>query len=80
MADMAQLRDLVEGLRAAAHKARQEGNSALADALEKTRFEVYERFLGELQQQGNKPSMSHVDPARSEPVVDQGNIPARSQG
>jgi hypothetical protein len=80
MADLAELRDMVEGLRAAAHKARQEGNRALADALEKTRFEVYERYLGELQQQGNKPSMSHVDQQRSEPVVDQGNIPARSQG
>ena len=45
---------MVEGLRAAAHKARQEGNRALADGLEKTRFEVYERYLGELQQHGNK--------------------------
>jgi hypothetical protein len=56
MADLAELRDMVEGLRAAAHKARQEGNPALADALEKTRFEVYERYLGELQQHGNKTS------------------------
>jgi hypothetical protein len=78
MADLAELRDMVEGLRAAAYKARQEGNGALADAMEKTRFEVYERYFGELEQEGNKPSMSHVDPPRSEPVVDQGIIPARS--
>jgi hypothetical protein len=56
MADLAELRDMVEGLRAAAHKARQEGNNALADALERTRFEFYERYLGELQQDGNNTS------------------------
>jgi RNA:NAD 2'-phosphotransferase (TPT1/KptA family) len=54
MADLAELRDMVEGLRAAAHKARQEGNRALADALEKTRFEIYERYIGELQQTGRR--------------------------
>jgi hypothetical protein len=58
MADLAELRDMVEGLRAAAHKARQEGNGALADALEQTRFEIYERYLGELQQHGDKTSTS----------------------
>ena len=58
MADLAELRDMVEGLRAAADKARQEGNRALADALERTRFEFYERYLGELQQDGNRTSIS----------------------
>jgi hypothetical protein len=37
----------MEGLRAAAQKAREDGNLALADALDITRFEVYERYLGE---------------------------------
>jgi hypothetical protein len=37
----------VEGLRAAAHKARDDGNIALAEALEVTRFEVYEAYLDE---------------------------------
>ena len=46
-ADLAELRDWVEGLRAAAHTARQEGNIALAEALDITRFEVYEAYLDE---------------------------------
>jgi hypothetical protein len=58
MADLAELRDMVEGLRAAADKARQEGNRALAEALERTRFEFYEHYLGELQQDGNRSSIS----------------------
>jgi hypothetical protein len=50
-ADLAELADWVEGLSAAAHKARDEGNIALAIALETTRFEVYQGYLEELNQQ-----------------------------
>jgi hypothetical protein len=39
---------LVEGIRAAAHKARREGNVLLAEALDMTRFEVYDSYLDEL--------------------------------
>jgi hypothetical protein len=46
-ADLAELADWVEGLRAAARKARDEGNIMLAEALEITRFEVYEGYLDE---------------------------------
>ena len=46
-ADLAELRDWVEGLRAAAHTARREGNITLAKALDITRFEVYESYLDE---------------------------------
>ncbi len=46
-ADLAELADWVEGLRAAAHAAREEGNITLAEALEITRFEVYEGYLDE---------------------------------
>jgi len=46
-ADLAELADWVEGLRAAAHRARDDGNIALAEALEVTRFEVYEAYLDE---------------------------------
>jgi hypothetical protein len=46
-ADLAELRDWVEGLRAAADTARQTGNITLADALDITRFEVYESYLDE---------------------------------
>ena len=45
-ADLAELKDWVEGLRAAAHTARQ-GNTTLAKALDITRFEVYESYLDE---------------------------------
>jgi hypothetical protein len=44
-ADLAELADWVEGLRAAAHAARDQGNITLADALDVTRFEVYEGYL-----------------------------------
>ena len=44
-ADLAELADWVEGLRAAAHKARGEGDIRLAEALDITRFEVYEEYL-----------------------------------
>ena len=44
-ADLAELTDWVEGLRAAAHTARQKGNVTLAKALDMTRFEVYESYL-----------------------------------
>jgi hypothetical protein len=37
-ADLAELADWVEGLRAAAHKAREEGDLRLAEALDITRF------------------------------------------
>jgi hypothetical protein len=46
-ADLAELADWVEGLRAAAHTARDQGNITLADALDVTRFEVYEGYLDE---------------------------------
>jgi hypothetical protein len=46
-ADLAELKDWVEGLRAAAHTARQRGNLTLAKALDVTRFEVYESYLDE---------------------------------
>jgi hypothetical protein len=46
-ADLAELRDWVEGLRAAAHTARQQVNITLAEALDITRFEVYESYLDE---------------------------------
>jgi hypothetical protein len=46
-ADLAELKDWVEGLRVAAHTARQDGNITLAKALDVTRFEVYESYLDE---------------------------------
>ena len=46
-ADLAELKDWVEGIRAAAHTARQEGNITLAKALDITRFEVYDSYLDE---------------------------------
>jgi hypothetical protein len=46
-ADLAELADWVEGLRAAAHTARVQGNITLANALDVTRFEVYEGYLDE---------------------------------
>ena len=47
VADLAELKDFVEGLRAAAHQARSDGNVSLAQALEVTRFEVYQAYLDE---------------------------------
>jgi hypothetical protein len=46
-AELAELADWVEGLRAAAQTARVRGNITLADALDITRFEVYEGYLDE---------------------------------
>jgi hypothetical protein len=46
-ADLAELADWVEGLRAAAHLARAQGKRTLAEALDVTRFEVYEGYLDE---------------------------------
>jgi hypothetical protein len=46
-ADLAELRDWVEGIRAAAQNARQAGNVSLAKALDMTRFDVYESYLDE---------------------------------
>jgi hypothetical protein len=46
-ADLAELKDWVEGIRPAAHTARREGNITLAKALDITRFEVYESYLDE---------------------------------
>jgi hypothetical protein len=45
-ADLVELKDWVEGLRAA-HKVRDAGNVRLAEALDITRFEVYEPYLDE---------------------------------
>jgi hypothetical protein len=55
-ADLAELADWVEGLRAAAQKARENGSPTLADALDITRFEVYERYLDEELHQQSQPS------------------------
>jgi hypothetical protein len=55
-AELAELADWVEGLRAAAQKAREDGNVALAEALDVTRFEVYERYLVEELHQQSEPS------------------------
>ena len=52
-ADLAELADWVEGLRAAAQKAREGGDLTLAEAVDITRFEVYERYLGEELHQHN---------------------------
>ena len=46
-ADLTELKDWVEGLRAAAHNARNAGKVTLAEALDVTRFEVYESYLDE---------------------------------
>jgi hypothetical protein len=46
-ADLADLRDWVEGLRTAAHRARGEGKITLADALDLTRAEVYVSYVDE---------------------------------
>jgi hypothetical protein len=46
-ADLAELADWVEGLRAAAQTARGQGNITLADALDVARFEVYQGYLDE---------------------------------
>jgi hypothetical protein len=46
-AELAELAEWVEGLRAAAHRALDEGNVTLAKALDITRFEVYESYLDE---------------------------------
>jgi hypothetical protein len=46
-ADLAEVKDWVEGIRAAAHTARVQGNIGLAEALDITRFEVYEAYLDE---------------------------------
>ena len=48
VADLAELKDFVEGLRQAAHQARSDGNVSLAQALEITRFEIYQAYLDEL--------------------------------
>jgi hypothetical protein len=42
--ELTELTEWVEGLRAAAHKARHQGNATLAEALDATRFEVYQGF------------------------------------
>jgi hypothetical protein len=44
-ADLAELAAWVEGLRSAAHTARVQGKVTLAEALDITRFEVYEGYL-----------------------------------
>ena len=50
-ADLAELLDWVEGVSTAAQRARDKGNITLAEALENTRFEVYEGYLAELHHQ-----------------------------
>jgi len=46
-ADLAEFKDWVEGLRVAAHKARERGHITLADALDLTRLEVYLSYVDE---------------------------------
>jgi hypothetical protein len=59
-ADLAELADWVEGLRAAAQTARARGNITLAEALDITRFEVYEGYLdAELDLQQNQATARH---------------------
>jgi hypothetical protein len=59
-ADLAELADWVEGLRAAAQTARAQGNITLAEALDITRFEVYEGYLdAELDLQHNQATARH---------------------
>jgi len=53
-ADLAELLDWVEGIAAAAHKARSEGKITLAEALDTIRFEVYQGYLEELNQQQSR--------------------------
>ena len=53
-AELAELADWVEGLRAAAHTARAKGNITLAEALDTIRFEVYQGYLEELNQQQSR--------------------------
>ena len=53
-ADLAELLDWVEGVAAAAHKARDEGNITLAEAFDTIRFEVYQGYLEELNQQKSR--------------------------
>ncbi len=50
-ADLAELLDWVEGVSTAAHQARNKGNNTLAEALQHTRFEVYQGYLAELHHQ-----------------------------
>jgi hypothetical protein len=46
-ADLAELKDRVEGIRTAGHNARREGNLSLANALDMTLVEVYDSYLDE---------------------------------
>jgi hypothetical protein len=55
-ADLVESADWVEGLRAAAKEAREEGNLTLADALDITRFEVYEGYPDKELHQQSEPS------------------------
>jgi hypothetical protein len=61
-ADLAELADWVEGLRAAAQKAREDGNLTLANALDITRFEVYNGYLDEELYQQSEPSGDQRSP------------------
>ena len=53
-ADLAELLDWVEGVAAAAHKARAEGKITLAEALDTIRFVVEQGYLEELNQQQSR--------------------------
>jgi hypothetical protein len=50
-ADLAELLDWVEGVSTAAQQARDKGNITLDEALENTRFKVYQGYLAELHHQ-----------------------------
>jgi hypothetical protein len=56
------LADWVEGVRSAAQKAREDGNLTLANALDITRFEVYNGYLDEEQYQQSEPSGDQRSP------------------
>jgi hypothetical protein len=62
-ADLADLAEWVEGLRAAAHRARAEGRITLAEALDITRFEVYQGYLDE--ELGHRQSQAAARRSRS---------------
>ena len=51
---MAELLDWVEGVSTAAQQARDKGNITLDEALENTRFKVYQGYLAELHHQQNQ--------------------------
>ena len=60
-ADLTELRDWVEGLRIAAHRARGDGKITLAEVLDLTRLEVYASYVDE-DYTSNKAKRLNKDP------------------